>query len=72
MPRMIRPRLAVLRGQSEGEQLRLVADLGERNDADGNEKCVNSGIRSEVLALALWLYASPLSGRKRTLEASFS
>jgi hypothetical protein len=34
-----RPRLAVLRGQCKRKQLRLVADLGEGDYADGNEKC---------------------------------
>jgi hypothetical protein len=38
-----RPRLAELAGEDEGEQLRLVADLGKRDDAERDEESVQIG-----------------------------
>ena len=39
-----RPRLAEAGREHEREQLGLVGDLGERDDADGNEECRHAGL----------------------------
>src|SRR5690606_32121296 len=42
-----RPRPAELGGEEEGEQLRLVADFGERDDGGGDEEGVHGGREKE-------------------------